>query len=53
MYLLLSFILGTLRFNDTMATRVLLKKSVSVLSVLITIIPTHLHCQMYVNPPEV
>ena len=53
MYLLLSLILGTLRFNDTTATKVLLKKSVSVLSVLIAIIPTHLHCQMYANPPEV
>ena len=29
MYLLLSLILGTLRFNDMMATRMLLKKSVS------------------------
>ena len=46
MYLSLSLILETLRFNDTTATKVLLKKSVSVLSVLIAIIPTHLHCQM-------
>ena len=53
MYLLLSFILRILRFNDTTATRMLLKKSVIVLSVLIAIIPTHLHCQMYANPPEV
>ena len=52
MYLLLSLILGTLRFNDTMATRMLLKSQL-VLSVLIAIIPTHLHCQMYANPPEV
>ena len=53
MYLLLSLMLGTLRFNDMTATKMLLKKSVSFLSVLIAIIPTHLYCQMYANPPEV
>ena len=53
MYLLLSLILGTLRLNDMTVRTMLLKKSVTVLSVLIAITPTHLHCQMYVNPPEV
>ena len=43
MYLLFSLILGTLRFNDMTATKMLLKKSVSVLSVLIAIIPSHVH----------
>jgi len=44
---------GTLRSNDATATRTSLKKWIYVLSVFIATIPTHLLCQMYVNPPEV
>ena len=46
-------LLGTLRSNDAMVTRMLLKKWICFLSVFIAIIPTHLLCQMKVNPPGV
>ena len=42
---------GTLRSNDATATRTSLKKWICVLSVFIAIIPTHLLCQIYANPP--
>ena len=44
--------LGTLRSNDPTARRTSLKKWICVPSVFIVIIPTHLLCQMYANPPE-
>ena len=40
------------RSNDATTTRALLKKWICVLSVFIAIIPTHLLCQMWANPPE-
>ena len=44
--------LGTLRSNDATATRTSLKKWICVISVFIAIIPTHLLCQLWANPPK-
>ena len=46
-------LIGTWSSNDALATRMSLKKWICVLSVFIAIIPTHLLCQMWANPPEV
>ena len=44
---------GTSRSNDATATGTSLKMWICVISVFIAIIPAHLPCQMYANPPEV
>ena len=45
--------LGTLRSDDETAAKKSLQKLICVLSVFIAIIPTHLLCQMWGNPPGV
>ena len=46
-------LIGTLRSNDATSARTSLKKWICVPSVFIAIIPTHLLCQLYANPPGI
>ena len=49
----LFMIVETLTSNDATATRTSLKNCICVLSVFMAVIPTHLLCRMYENPPQV